>query len=343
MSNPTYMSQNMLTSKSNKTWHIVEGSQQPIPKWILNRGGKKEIGGKLRQWGRLILNYPLEYIIPAHETGNNPRSNADENHHHLDKLIDTLGFVGTLTVTPIGKDRKTGNVVYEILSGDRRFYSLKKNGIKTVNIQVYEGTEEELAPLRIALNGDTEMHPADESIYIENVLHKKFGYTYEEIAASCSTSSKAYGKSWAATTCTIAANCIPEVLQAWRRNAIKKTHALRIARKFNQTQVAEQMAALEISLSGVRVNDLPNIISNMSIGTHGSTILQPVRQRKNKEKHKLIPVKRKKKLSKTKRQKIRYKLRTLFELRRRYKAVDEDSFLKQEYEWILGLSDEPPK
>lgn len=298
----------------------IKKSQQHIPKWL-----SATVCHQKRIWGQIILNYPLDHIIPAKENNHNPRL-GDIGATYLDDKIKRFGLIGMLTVTPLSINASTGLTIYEILSGDRRYTALKNNKQKYANIQIYEGTEKELAPLRVALNGESELTNADLALYMNNVLCNKFGMTHKSIAEQCSTNSKTFSREWVTSMCIIAENCIDEVIDAWRNGSIKKSIALGIARHYNKSQIQEQKDFLLQCINGkAQVKDISRLATRI-------TEITPVNRRETNA---------------TKKTKERYKNKTTYELYKRYEQLKDNGkhnkatrLLIKEYEWILGINND---
>jgi hypothetical protein len=313
------------------TFKVIDNSQKEIPSWL-----PKCIGKNRRIWGTIIMNYPIDHIKPAFESGNNPRLDPYTNLGIIKDKLKKMGFMGTLPVTPLYINPKTKMIVYELIDGDRRYLSWKELGGTTLDIIVFEGSEREIAPFRMSFNASSEVPDADQAIYIYNTLIQRYGYTHEQIAQICSQNSKSVGRSWVTLMANIGQNCIKEVLSAWRDGKIKKTHAMYIAQLYCRADRDQQLQLLEYIISNnMKTSDLKNRIDKKK----SLVVLKPIK----KEEPKPFPLKPRK-FNRTKK---RNKVRSTFELTKKYELLkkklnkdDDDRVLHaliHEYRWILNM------
>jgi hypothetical protein len=308
-------------------------NKPPIPSWI-----PEYIGGKRRIWSEVILGYPIDHIKPAFESGNNPRSDPYAGLDIIKTKLKKMGFMGTLPVTPLYVNDKTKMIVYELIDGDRRYLSWKALGGTTLDIVVYEGSEREIAPFRMSFNASSEVPDADQAIYIYNTLIQRYGYTHEQIAQICSQSSKAVGRSWVTLMANIAQNCAKDVLAAWRDGKIKKTHAMYISQLYCRADRDQQTQLLDYIISNnMKASELKNRIDKKK-----SIVLTPVKKQECKPDTKPFPLK-----PKQHNRKKRNKVRSTFELTKRYEVLKESvkkdydnrvlQALVKEYKFILNI------
>jgi hypothetical protein len=330
------------------TFQEIEGSDKPIPSWL-----QQNVAGHKRTWGRTIINYPLEFIKASYESGNNPRLNPNIGYELIAQKIQRYGFIGSIPVTPIYFDNKYQMIIYEVISGDRRFLALKSLGYTHVNIEVYEGTEKEIAPLRMALNMDSEVPQAEQAIYIYNILIKRYNYTHDQISDICSQSSQNVGRTWVTLMATIGQNCTKPVIRAWSSGKIKKAHAVLISRYFTKHDINKQKRLLKFILkTGIKANYLKKKLEEAS--KNGSEInISDIKKGciiKQSETDSIdlgLLVKKRPARIKNKRKK-RVAAVTTFQLISRYESLktkvshtEEDEVraaLLNEYRWILQLS-----
>jgi hypothetical protein len=315
--------------------NVVKGSQKPIPYWL-----PVYIAGHKRIWGRVIINYPIDHIKPAYESGNNPRLNPFNGLDIIKDKLKKMGFMGTLPVTPLYINEETNMVVYGLIDGDRRYLSWKSLGGTTLDIVVYEGSEREIAPFRMSFNASSEVPDVDQAIYIYNTLIQRYGYTHQEISQICSQNSKSVGRSWVTLMANIAQNCIKEVLDAWRDGKIKKTHAMHISQLYCIADKEQQLQLLNYIITNkMKASDLKGRIEKKK----SQFVLLPEKQSKHNKSFPLKPKRNDKRK--------RNHARSTFELTKRYESLKKKSHdntdnkttqaLLKEYKWILSMSDKP--
>jgi len=324
---------------------IIEDSQKEIPNWL-----SKTIASHPRIWGVTIFNYPLKFIRPSYESNNNPRINPQSRTDLLTDKIQRFGLIGTLPVVPCYRDQKTGMTVFELISGDCRWLALQKLNYTVTNIEIYEGSEKEIAPLRMALNLDSELHPADQADYIFNILIQKFKYSHEQISTMCSVNRNNYGRSWVTSMAGIAQNCCKDVMNAWREDKIKKAHTLLFAHTFVRDEAIKQKRLLDKvlkeNMSGLELKKFienPNEIVTESKLFNEFAIIQETEPEKKKNiKSFLQPKKIKTKNPHHNRYKRTYyqisKRRDLLKLTRNNCTKEEVPILDaiiREYSWLL--------
>ena len=310
--------------KRKDKWFEVDNSEQPIPDWM-----PKTINGRKRVWGKIILHYPIRYLVPAADNGHNPRLDpySESNRKALKPKLEKFGLTEVLPVTPFSK-ANNGMVIYEMLSGDKRLITERESGSKYMDIRVYEGDEKELDPLRLIYNMKHDLSDAEVAIYLYEKLYKVHNMTYDQIAKECSISNKTYSRHWVSHMCSIAENCIPEVLDAWRSGSIKKMHALYIAKKMSRQDREKQLTALTLSKEGIKVKKLESLIRS-------GVISQEYRNDENadaKANDEII------------RQPRQYSPKTMYEIIRRYEELKKigtqlkksQKAVLKEYRWILG-------
>ena len=247
-----------MAKKKTNSWQEIEGSDKPVPSWL-----SATIAGHNRIWGRTIINYPLQYMRASYESGNNPRLDPNVGYELIAKKIKLYGFIGSVPVVPIYRDSKNDMIIYEVISGDRRFLALRSLGYTAVNIEIYEGSEKEIAPLRMALNMESEVPPADQALYIYNILIRRYNYTHEQIAEICSQSSQNVGRTWVTLMASIGQNCTKQVIDAWRTRKIKKAHVMLIAKYFTRHDVHKQKRLLKFIIeSHIKASHLKKNLAN---------------------------------------------------------------------------------
>jgi len=132
-------------------------------------------------------------------------------------------------------------VIYESLTdhGNRTLIALRELGIARVNIEVYEGSEKEIVPMRLLLESQaiSPVHPADKSVFLFRLM-SKYKYNIDIIA-------QLFGrKEYVQQLIKIGCNCVKAVLDAWRRRLIKKKHAIILAEHYTKQDTVQQLRIL---------------------------------------------------------------------------------------------------
>jgi ParB family chromosome partitioning protein len=121
-----------------------------------------------------------------------PRTRMDEGAlNELAASIKTQGIMQPVLVRPIGTDKLTGAVKYEIIAGERRFRAAQLAGLDTIPVLVRDVDDQAAAAMALIENIQREdLNPLEEAQGIGRLI-SDFSFTHEQAASAVGRSRSA--------------------------------------------------------------------------------------------------------------------------------------------------------
>jgi ParB family chromosome partitioning protein len=112
-----------------------------------------------------------------------PRTQMDEGSlTELAASIKTQGIIQPLLVRPVGVDKSSGHVKYEIIAGERRFRAAQLAGLESVPVLVKDVDDTTAAAMALIENIQREdLNPLEEAQGIHRLI-TDFNFTHEQAA-----------------------------------------------------------------------------------------------------------------------------------------------------------------
>jgi ParB family chromosome partitioning protein len=129
-------------------------------------------------------NTPSELPVGQMRAGKyQPRTRMDEGGlQELAASIKTQGIMQPILVRPVGTDKLTGEVTYEIIAGERRFRAAQLAGLEVLPVLVRDVDDQAAAAMALIENMQREdLNPLEEAQGI-NRLITDFSFTHEQAA-----------------------------------------------------------------------------------------------------------------------------------------------------------------
>lgn len=136
---------------------------------------------------------PNEMAVQFLQAGKyQPRTQMDEGGlAELAASIKTQGIIQPLLVRPVGIDKPTGHVKYEIIAGERRFRAAQLAGLETVPVLVKDVDDTTAAAMALIENIQREdLNPLEEAQGIHRLI-TDFSFTHEQAAQAVGRSRSA--------------------------------------------------------------------------------------------------------------------------------------------------------
>jgi ParB family chromosome partitioning protein len=127
---------------------------------------------------------PSEMAVQFLQAGKyQPRTQMDEGGlAELAASIKTQGIIQPLLVRPVGLDKASGHVKYEIIAGERRFRAAQIAGLETVPVLVKDVDDTTAAAMALIENIQREdLNPLEEAQGIHRLI-TDFSFTHEQAA-----------------------------------------------------------------------------------------------------------------------------------------------------------------
>jgi ParB family chromosome partitioning protein len=127
---------------------------------------------------------PSEMAVQYLQAGKyQPRTQMDEGGlAELAASIKTQGIIQPLLVRPVGLDKASGHVKYEIIAGERRFRAAQMAGLETVPVLVKDVDDTTAAAMALIENIQREdLNPLEEAQGIHRLI-TDFSFTHEQAA-----------------------------------------------------------------------------------------------------------------------------------------------------------------
>jgi len=136
---------------------------------------------------------PSEMAVQFLQAGKyQPRTQMDEGSlAELASSIKTQGIIQPLLVRPVGIDKASGHVKYEIIAGERRFRAAQLAGLETVPVLVKDVDDTTAAAMALIENIQREdLNPLEEAQGIHRLI-TDFDFTHEQAAQAVGRSRSA--------------------------------------------------------------------------------------------------------------------------------------------------------
>ena len=136
---------------------------------------------------------PSEMAVQFLQAGKyQPRTQMDEGGlAELAASIKTQGIIQPLLVRPVGIDKASGHVKYEIIAGERRFRAAQLAGLETVPVLVKDVDDTTAAAMALIENIQREdLNPLEEAQGIHRLI-TDFSFTHEQAAQAVGRSRSA--------------------------------------------------------------------------------------------------------------------------------------------------------
>ena len=127
---------------------------------------------------------PSELPVSQMQAGKyQPRTRMDEGGlQELAASIKTQGIMQPILVRPVGTDKVTGQVQYEIIAGERRFRAAQLAGLENLPVLVREVDDQSAAAMALIENMQREdLNPLEEAQGIHRLI-TDFSFTHEQAA-----------------------------------------------------------------------------------------------------------------------------------------------------------------
>jgi ParB family chromosome partitioning protein len=129
-------------------------------------------------------NTPSQLPVTQMQAGKyQPRTRMDEGGlQELAASIKTQGIMQPILVRPVGTDKLTGSVKYEIIAGERRFRAAQLAGLEVLPVLVRDVDDQAAAAMALIENMQREdLNPLEEAQGIHRLI-TDFSFTHEQAA-----------------------------------------------------------------------------------------------------------------------------------------------------------------
>jgi ParB family chromosome partitioning protein len=129
-------------------------------------------------------NTPSELPVGQMRAGKyQPRTRMDEGGlQELAASIKTQGIMQPILVRPVGTDKLTGEITYEIIAGERRFRAAQIAGLEVLPVLVRDVDDQAAAAMALIENMQREdLNPLEEAQGIHRLI-TDFSFTHEQAA-----------------------------------------------------------------------------------------------------------------------------------------------------------------
>ncbi|CAN7185460.1 MULTISPECIES: ParB/RepB/Spo0J family partition protein [Duganella] len=138
-------------------------------------------------------NTPSELPVTQMQAGKyQPRTRMDEGGlQELAASIKTQGIMQPILVRPVGTDKLTGEIKYEIIAGERRFRAAQIAGLEVLPVLVRDVDDQAAAAMALIENMQREdLNPLEEAQGIHRLI-TDFSFTHEQAATAVGRSRSA--------------------------------------------------------------------------------------------------------------------------------------------------------
>src|SRR5476649_1656749 len=138
-------------------------------------------------------NTPSELPVTQMQAGKyQPRTRMDEGGlQELAASIKTQGIMQPILVRPVGSDKLTGAIKYEIIAGERRFRAAQIAGLELLPVLVRDVDDQVAAAMALIENIQREdLNPLEEAQGIHRLI-TDFDFTHEQAASAVGRSRSA--------------------------------------------------------------------------------------------------------------------------------------------------------
>lgn len=138
-------------------------------------------------------NTPSELPVSQMQAGKyQPRTRMDEGGlQELAASIKTQGIMQPILVRPVGSDKLTGAIKYEIIAGERRFRAAQIAGLEVLPVLVRDVDDQAAAAMALIENMQREdLNPLEEAQGIHRLI-TDFSFTHEQAATAVGRSRSA--------------------------------------------------------------------------------------------------------------------------------------------------------
>ena len=138
-------------------------------------------------------NTPSELPVTQMQAGKyQPRTRMDEGGlQELAASIKTQGIMQPILVRPVGTDKLTGAIKYEIIAGERRFRAAQIAGLEVLPVLVRDVDDQAAAAMALIENMQREdLNPLEEAQGIHRLI-TDFSFTHEQAATAVGRSRSA--------------------------------------------------------------------------------------------------------------------------------------------------------
>ena len=138
-------------------------------------------------------NTPSELPVTQMQAGKyQPRTRMDEGGlQELAASIKTQGIMQPILVRPVGSDKLTGAIKYEIIAGERRFRAAQIAGLDVLPVLVRDVDDQAAAAMALIENMQREdLNPLEEAQGIHRLI-TDFSFTHEQAATAVGRSRSA--------------------------------------------------------------------------------------------------------------------------------------------------------
>lgn len=159
----------------------------------LGRGLDALLGGDGGDMNNAPANAPTELAVSQMQAGKyQPRTRMDEGGlAELAASIKTQGIMQPILVRPVGTDKLTGLVKYEIIAGERRFRAAQLAGLEQLPVLVRDVDDQAAAAMALIENIQREdLNPLEEAQGIHRLI-TDFSFTHEQAASAVGRSRSA--------------------------------------------------------------------------------------------------------------------------------------------------------
>src|SRR5471030_2742571 len=156
----------------------------------LGRGLDALLGGDLNN---PAPDTPSELPVSQMQAGKyQPRTRMDEGGlQELAASIKTQGIMQPILVRPVGTDKLTGAIKYEIIAGERRFRAAQSAGLEVLPVLVCDVDDQAAAAMALIENMQREdLNPLEEAQGIHRLI-TDFSFTHEQAATAVGRSRSA--------------------------------------------------------------------------------------------------------------------------------------------------------
>ena len=138
-------------------------------------------------------NTPSQLNVSQMQAGKyQPRTRMDEGGlQELAASIKTQGIMQPILVRPVGSDKLTGEIKYEIIAGERRFRAAQLAGLEMLPVLVRDVDDQAAAAMALIENMQREdLNPLEEAQGIHRLI-TDFSFTHEQAATAVGRSRSA--------------------------------------------------------------------------------------------------------------------------------------------------------
>ncbi|HEX8403978.1 MAG TPA: ParB/RepB/Spo0J family partition protein [Duganella sp.] len=138
-------------------------------------------------------NTPSQLNVSQMQAGKyQPRTRMDEGGlQELAASIKTQGIMQPILVRPVGSDKLTGEIKYEIIAGERRFRAAQLAGLEMLPVLVRDVDDQAAAAMALIENMQREdLNPLEEAQGIHRLI-TDFSFTHEQAASAVGRSRSA--------------------------------------------------------------------------------------------------------------------------------------------------------